>query len=98
MPFGARKLIDSQLQDNISWGITMNESLVRWTLLNNLEFLSKSLDFPIASKKGQEVSSEYGRIDFILEDFKRREAHSRTRNATGQQEQTRSVLCASFEL
>lgn len=51
----------------------MNESLVRWTLLNNLDFLGKSLDFPIAAKKGQEISSEYGRIDFIVEDFRKRE-------------------------
>lgn len=51
----------------------MNESLVKWTLLKNLEFLGKSLDFPIAGKKGQEISSEFGRIDFILEDFQRRE-------------------------
>jgi hypothetical protein len=51
----------------------MNESLVRWTLLNNLDFLSKSLDFPIAGKKGQEITSEFGRIDFILEDFQKRE-------------------------
>lgn len=51
----------------------MNESLVRWTLLNNLDFLGRSLDFQIATKKGQEISSEFGRIDFILEDFTKRE-------------------------
>lgn len=51
----------------------MNESLVRWTLLNNLEFLGKSLDFPIAGKKGQEITSDFGRIDFILEDYQKRE-------------------------
>lgn len=51
----------------------MNEPIVRWTLLNNLDFLSKSLDFPIAKKKGQEVTSEFGRIDFILEDYKKKE-------------------------
>jgi hypothetical protein len=51
----------------------MNEPLVRWTLLNNLDFLSRSLDFPIAKKKGQEVTSEFGRIDFILEDSRKKE-------------------------
>lgn len=51
----------------------MNESLVRWTLLNNLEFLGRSLDFSIAGKKGQEITSDFGRIDFILEDFQKRE-------------------------
>lgn len=47
----------------------MNESLVQWTLLNNLDFLSKSLDFKIAKKKGQEITTDFGRIDFIVEDF-----------------------------
>jgi hypothetical protein len=51
----------------------MNESLVKWTLLNNLDFLSKCLEFPIKAKKGQEVSSEYGRIDFIVEDSRKKE-------------------------
>ncbi|MER3524632.1 MAG: hypothetical protein C4326_11370 [Ignavibacteria bacterium] len=51
----------------------MNESLVRWTLRNNLDFLKESLDFPIAAMNGQEISSEFGRIDFILEDFNKRE-------------------------
>ncbi len=46
----------------------MKESLVQWTLLQNLDFLSKSLDFPIAIKKGQEITTDFGRIDFILED------------------------------
>lgn len=45
----------------------MKESLVQWTLLQNLDFLSKSLDFPIAIKKGQEITTDFGRIDFILE-------------------------------
>jgi len=49
----------------------MNESLVQWTLLNNLDFLGKSLDFNIASKKGQEITTNSGRIDFILEDFRK---------------------------
>lgn len=46
----------------------MNESLVQWTLLHNLDFLSKTLDFPIARKIGQEISTEFGRIDFVVED------------------------------
>jgi len=47
----------------------MKESLVQWTLLQNLDFLSKSLDFQIAAKKGQEITTDFGRIDFILENF-----------------------------
>lgn len=49
----------------------MNESLVRWTLLNNIDYLAKSLNFNIASKKGQEVTTDYGRIDFIVEDYQK---------------------------
>lgn len=49
----------------------MKESLVQWTLLSNLEYLSKILDFPIANKRGQEISTNYGRIDFIVEDSHR---------------------------
>ncbi len=45
----------------------MNESLVRWTLLNNVDYLAKSLDFQIAAKKGQEITTEHGRIDFVVE-------------------------------
>ena len=48
----------------------MQESLVQWTLLNNLDYLSKHLDFKIASKKAQELSTNFGRIDFILEGYK----------------------------
>lgn len=47
----------------------MNESIVQWTLLNNLGFLSNVLDFNIAKKRGQEITTEYGRIDFVVEDF-----------------------------
>lgn len=47
----------------------MNESIIQWTLLNNLGFLSKTLDFNIAKKKGQEITTDFGRIDFIVEDF-----------------------------
>jgi hypothetical protein len=48
----------------------MKESLVQWTLLRNLDYLSKTLDFRIAEKKGQEINTDFGRIDFILEDYK----------------------------
>ncbi len=46
----------------------MNESLVQWTLLKNLDYLSRLLDFPISSKVGQEITTDFGRIDFIVED------------------------------
>jgi len=49
----------------------MNESLVQWTLLNNLAFLGRCLNFKIASKIGQEISTDFGRIDFVVEDFDR---------------------------
>ena len=49
----------------------MKESLVQWTLLHNLEFLSNSLDFPISIKKGQEITTDFGRIDFILENHQK---------------------------
>lgn len=49
----------------------MKENLVQWTLLQNLDFLSKSLDFPIALKKGQEITTDFGRIDFILENYQK---------------------------
>ncbi len=45
----------------------MKEALVQWTLLNNPEYLSELLNFPIAKKVGQEITTEYGRIDFIVE-------------------------------
>ncbi len=51
----------------------MKESLVQWTLLNNLEFLSKALDFPISAKKGQEISTEFGRIDFVVENARKQQ-------------------------
>ena len=44
----------------------MTESLVQWTLLNNQCYLSKLLDFSIAKTIGQEINTQYGRIDFIL--------------------------------
>ncbi len=48
----------------------MKENLVQWTLLRNLNYLSEKIDFPIAFKKGQEVTTDFGRIDFILENHK----------------------------
>lgn len=51
----------------------MNEPLVRWTLLNNIDRLSNYLNFKIASKRGQEITTDYGRIDFILEDFNKKQ-------------------------
>jgi len=44
----------------------MNESLVQWTLLNNLAFLGRCLNFRIASKIGQEITTDFGRIDFVM--------------------------------
>lgn len=51
----------------------MHESLVQWTLLNNIDHLSRYLNFKIASKKGQNITTDYGRIDFILEDFTKKQ-------------------------
>lgn len=46
----------------------MHEALVQWTLLNNRKSLSEYLDFNISMILGQEITTNYGRIDFILED------------------------------
>lgn len=51
----------------------MKESLVQWTLLQNLEVLSESLNFDIVKKVGQEITTDFGRIDFILEDNKQQQ-------------------------
>jgi hypothetical protein len=51
----------------------MKESLVMWTLLQNMEILSESLSFDIVKKVGQEISTNFGRIDFILEDSKQQQ-------------------------
>jgi len=45
----------------------MKEALVQWTLLNNSDYLLKCLRFPFARKIGQEITTDYGRIDFVLE-------------------------------
>lgn len=47
----------------------MQESLVQWTLLNNIEYLSKYLNFKIDSTKARELTTDFGRVDFILEGF-----------------------------
>ncbi|OGU11403.1 MAG: hypothetical protein A2X61_07665 [Ignavibacteria bacterium GWB2_35_12] len=44
----------------------MTESLVQWTLLNNKSLLSEILDFNISNKIGQEIKTDFGRIDFVL--------------------------------
>ena len=49
----------------------MKENLVQWTLLRNLDYLSEKIDFPIAYKKGQEITTDFGRIDFVLENQQR---------------------------
>lgn len=45
----------------------MKESLVQWTLLNNQAFLSECLKFSFAKKVGQEITTDFGRLDFVLE-------------------------------
>ncbi|MBM2814826.1 MAG: hypothetical protein HW421_1588 [Ignavibacteria bacterium] len=44
----------------------MTESLVQWTLLNNPNCLGQFLNFNIAKIIGQEISTDFGRIDFVL--------------------------------
>ncbi len=44
----------------------MNEALVQWTLLNNQKYLSKFLDFNFSNIIGQEISTDFGRIDFVV--------------------------------
>jgi len=44
----------------------MVESLVQWTLLNNLSDLSDVLHFDLAKIIGQEIRTDFGRIDFIV--------------------------------
>ncbi|MCC7430337.1 hypothetical protein IT568_05805 [bacterium] len=50
----------------------MIESLVQWTLLNNSSKLGNYLDFDFAKIIGQEIATDYGRIDFVLADAKNR--------------------------
>ncbi|MCC7439661.1 MAG: hypothetical protein IT211_14335 [Armatimonadetes bacterium] len=51
----------------------MKESLVQWTLLNNQSFLSECLQFPIAKKIGQEITTDFGRLDFVVENNKKQQ-------------------------
>lgn len=44
----------------------MVESLVQWTLLNNPSQLRNYLNFDFTNIVGQEISTEYGRVDFVL--------------------------------
>jgi hypothetical protein len=44
----------------------MVESLVQWTFLNNPSALGISLNFNIAKIIGQEITTDYGRIDFVV--------------------------------
>ncbi len=44
----------------------MNEALVQWTLLNNQKYLAEFLDFNFSTILGQEISTDYGRIDFVV--------------------------------
>lgn len=44
----------------------MIEALVQWTLLNNPPELSSLLNFDISRIIGQEITTDFGRIDFVL--------------------------------
>ncbi|MBK8472159.1 MAG: hypothetical protein IPL33_08285 [Sphingobacteriales bacterium] len=44
----------------------MVESLVQWTFLNNPSELGRMLNFKIAKIIGQEITTDFGRIDFVL--------------------------------
>jgi hypothetical protein len=44
----------------------MHESLVQWTLLNNSSTLSEVLNYQISKHIGRELSTEFGRIDFVV--------------------------------
>jgi len=44
----------------------MVESLIQWTLLNNLADLRDVLHFDLAKIIGQEITTDFGRIDFIV--------------------------------
>ncbi len=44
----------------------MVESLVQWTLLNNPSNLGEFLNFDISKIIGQEITTDFGRIDFVL--------------------------------
>lgn len=44
----------------------MVESLVQWTLLNNPDNLGQTLNLTIAKIIGQEITTDFGRVDFVL--------------------------------
>ena len=46
----------------------MIESLVQWTLLNNPSNLGTCLNFSISKIIGQEITTDFGRIDFVVSD------------------------------
>ena len=46
----------------------MVESLVQWTLLNNASALADALQFDFAKIVGQEITTDFGRLDFVLAD------------------------------
>src|SRR3972149_11007660 len=48
----------------------MQESLIQWTLLNNPPELGRILNFNISTIVGEEISTDFGRIDFILSNNK----------------------------
>jgi hypothetical protein len=50
----------------------MIESLVQWTLLNNPYNLGQTLHFDISKIIGQEITTDFGRIDFVLSNSQNR--------------------------
>ena len=48
----------------------MVESLVQYTLLNNTNYLAEVLDFDVHKVIGKEITTEWGRIDFVLSNNK----------------------------
>lgn len=48
----------------------MDERLVQWTLLRDMEYLKKKIGFEIKRKVVEEYNTEEGRLDFVLESDK----------------------------
>ena len=48
----------------------MDERLVQWTLLRDMEYLKKKVGFEIKRKVVEEYNTEEGRLDFVLESEK----------------------------
>jgi hypothetical protein len=44
----------------------MTEALVQWTLLNNQKYLADFLSFNFSTVLGQEITTDFGRIDFVV--------------------------------